>query len=44
MNCPQWVVDAVLLGAGALTLKAGVRHQVSGLRKIVPLNFLRPDT
>jgi hypothetical protein len=49
MNCRQWVVDAALLGAGALTLKGrcqttGVRYQVSGLRKTLPLNFLRPDT
>jgi hypothetical protein len=43
MNCRQWVVDAVLK-AGALTLKAGVRHQVSGLGKSVVINFPRPDT
>jgi hypothetical protein len=30
MNCPQWVVDAVLKKASALTLKG--RCQVSGLR------------
>jgi hypothetical protein len=35
MNCFQWVVDAVLMRASALTLKAGVRYQVSGLRKIL---------
>ncbi len=34
MNCPQEVVDAVHF-AGALTLKAGVKYQVSGLREIV---------
>ena len=34
MNCRQWVVDAVLLGAGALTLEAGDGLQVTGHCKI----------
>lgn len=42
MNYPQWVVDAVRIEADALTLKAGLSCQVSGLRKNQPL--LQPDT
>jgi hypothetical protein len=42
MNSPQWVVDAVLKQASALTLSG--RCQVSALRKTSPLNFVSPDT
>jgi hypothetical protein len=49
MNCRQEVVDAVLLEPApsrwnGMCQTTGVRYQVSGLRKTLPLILLRPDT